>query len=431
MPDRPVLRRLLACLAVGAVALAGIGVYVGASTGPSADRATPGANLWIDDDGGTCAREATPGAYDNAAACGSAQDAYSAASCGDTVRYKAGTRYDSLTIRSGTKHCTRETRIVFRPEDDARNAVEAQSSVVVSQIDIQVKDCWCEIRDIDTFTGSTTGGEVRVDATPADSSEPPASAHVALRRIDTRTFWLPARDVEIYGGSAGGFNACDDGDGGLQDAVQIWQAGSPAQAPGDILIDGLHVHDMGATATCDDHSDAIQMLCGTNITIRNSTFARGPDEDIIGRPYKCPLEDILVENNMFGATGGSQNVVIGNGDVCSNIVIRNNSATQSINLSCSGGGSGNRHYNNIASNCIIENATSSNNVYTETSCGTRATGCTPAYVDPDHATTGDKHLAPADTCARDEGHATDFPGRDIDGDSRPSGAPDIGADELP
>ena len=411
----------------GAAALAAASFYVGASTVPSGGGETRshGANLWIDPDGGGCDREAARGEYRDAAACGSAQDAYAAASCGDVVRYRPGAGYGSLTIASGAKSCGASGRIVFAPEDDAPNTLARQSTVVIARIEIQVSDCWCEIRDIDTFSGATTGGTVEVDG----GDGPPVSADVVLRRIDTRTFWLPARDVEIHGGSAGGFNACSDGDGGLQDAVQIWQSGNPAQPPRDILIDGIYIHDMGATATCDDHSDAIQMLCGTNITIRNSRFVNGPDEDIIGRPFRCPLENIVIENNMLGTTGGYQNITIGNGDVCSNIVIRNNSAAESVNLSCSAGGSDNRHYNNIASNCIIENAASSNNVHTGTvGCGTNARHCTPTYAHANHATTADQHLAANDTCAKDHG-TPDAPKHDYDGDPRPPDNTTIGADE--
>src|SRR5215216_4702343 len=91
----------------GAAALAAASFYVGASTVPSGGGETRshGANLWIDPDGGGCDREAARGEYRDAAACGSAQDAYAAASCGDVVRYRPGAGYGSLTIASGAKSC--------------------------------------------------------------------------------------------------------------------------------------------------------------------------------------------------------------------------------------------------------------------------------------------------------------------------------------
>lgn len=56
--------------------------------GPSAppvQQAEGTANLWIDSDGGTCTRQSSPAAYSNAAACGSFNAAYVAATSGDTV----------------------------------------------------------------------------------------------------------------------------------------------------------------------------------------------------------------------------------------------------------------------------------------------------------------------------------------------------------
>jgi hypothetical protein len=49
------------------------------------------ANLWIDTNGGSCTRQGTAGAYNDAQACASFAAAYSAASSGDLVGVRAGT----------------------------------------------------------------------------------------------------------------------------------------------------------------------------------------------------------------------------------------------------------------------------------------------------------------------------------------------------
>jgi chitodextrinase len=48
-------------------------------------------NLWVDTNGGSCTRQASAGAYNDAQACASFAAAYAAAASGDTVRVRAGT----------------------------------------------------------------------------------------------------------------------------------------------------------------------------------------------------------------------------------------------------------------------------------------------------------------------------------------------------
>jgi chitodextrinase len=48
-------------------------------------------NMWVDTNGGSCARQAGAGAYNDAQACASFAAAYAAASSGDTVRVRPGT----------------------------------------------------------------------------------------------------------------------------------------------------------------------------------------------------------------------------------------------------------------------------------------------------------------------------------------------------
>lgn len=64
----------------------------------------PTANLWIDADGGACARAETAGDYAGAQACPTFDAAYEAAECGDVVRVKGG-RYDAQDIDAELKDC--------------------------------------------------------------------------------------------------------------------------------------------------------------------------------------------------------------------------------------------------------------------------------------------------------------------------------------
>jgi hypothetical protein len=74
------------------------------------------ANLWVDTNGGTCTRSATPVAYNDSVACGSFDAAWDAASAGDTIRVKAAT-YPAQIV-DGNK--TSETKIIG--EDGTRVA---------------------------------------------------------------------------------------------------------------------------------------------------------------------------------------------------------------------------------------------------------------------------------------------------------------------
>lgn len=61
------------------------------------------ANLWIDTDGGTCTRSASPATYNSATACASPSAAWTASSGGDTIIAKGGTYSSTAFSASGTK----------------------------------------------------------------------------------------------------------------------------------------------------------------------------------------------------------------------------------------------------------------------------------------------------------------------------------------
>lgn len=421
----------VAAVVVSAITLVEVAQLDIVSSGPPP--ASGSANLWIDADGGSCARQATAGAYSDAAACSSSQAAYTAAACGDTVRYRAGTSYGSLSISSGTKSCTTASYIVFRPEDDTPNAYGTASSVRVSGISLTKANCWCDIRDFDTYNDAAgtaigqTAGSVSFDA---GSGSAPQNAQIVVRRVDSRRGFIRMNDVSIIGGSFGGMDACADGDGGDQDAVNI-TSGSSVRSQ-RILIEGARFHDMVGTASCADHSDFLQALAGSFITIRGNRFSDGPDEDLIMRPYLDILSDITVENNMFGVENGagSQSIIVGaQTDSCSNITVQNNSGAESMNGVCNG--TNNVWRNNVATACAITGYTSSNNVAINSSCGTGSKNCTPTFVNANWQSSGDLHIASGDTCARNSGHASLFASLDFDGQTRPQGSSDIGADEIP
>lgn len=73
------------------------------------------ANLWVDPTGGTCTRQATAGAYNDAAACSSLGAAYTAASNQDTVIVKDGSYTASFTGSKASPSYTNQ--ITFKAEN--------------------------------------------------------------------------------------------------------------------------------------------------------------------------------------------------------------------------------------------------------------------------------------------------------------------------
>lgn len=98
------------------------------------------ANLWVDTNGGSCTRQSTPGAYNDAQACGSLAAAYNAATGGDTVMVKTGT-YGQQGSIGGSKTPV----VTFKGEDVVSvncgstqnySCFELGSNVVVDNIDV-------------------------------------------------------------------------------------------------------------------------------------------------------------------------------------------------------------------------------------------------------------------------------------------------------
>jgi hypothetical protein len=341
------------------------------------------------------------------APCRTFDRAYRVASSGGVVEVAGGT-YGSQSIGKDVSK-TSSADVLFRP---AAGAAVTLASLSISGSHVEVRDMRL-----------TSDGNV--GSSPIDTRD------VTLRNLTGRSLFLRADDVLVAGGSYGGFDGCDSG--APEDGVKLWS--DSARAADGITLDGVRIHDIRRSG-CDRHTDCIQIYGGTNHTIKNSTLTNCPTIGIIARPASSTqrLENIRIENNYFGAVlDGSEAINIGTApDRCSGIVVRYNTVVnESSSFDCvtSTGAPGSLVEGNIISVGGGNDAVFRSNVFRpgSTVLGTGAVQCAPAYR---NASAGDWRLAPTDSCARGRGNQASHPAADAEGEPRPQGTVDAGADEI-
>jgi hypothetical protein len=165
-------RRSLAAAAVAAAAVLAAGLTIVLSSGDGDGERSAGqvANLWIDGDGGSCARRDSPGAYRDAEACESLAAAYGTAASGDEVRVRSGA-YGPQEIVGDNARLTRA--VTVRPAEGEK----------VTFASLTTGGDHLTIRDIALPIGSThrrgwfnTGSDVVLQN--VDISGPEASASI-------------------------------------------------------------------------------------------------------------------------------------------------------------------------------------------------------------------------------------------------------------
>ena len=347
------------------------------------------------------------GPCSSAAPCRSFDRAYRLARPGQVVDVAAGS-YDRQTIEKDPSKAAADD-VLFRPAAGA----------TVTLGGLTVRGSHVELRDMRLVGDGSVGSD------PIDTRD------VTLRNLTGRSLFLRADDTRVIGGSYGGFNGCDSGM--PEDGVKLWSDGN--RGANGIVLDGVRIHDIRRTG-CDRHTDCIQIYSGTNHTIKNSTLVNCPTTGIIARPSSSSqkLENITIENNYFGAVlDGSEAINIGTApDRCSGMVIRHNTvASESSSFDCltASGAPGSLVEGNIIRVGSDDDAVFRFNVFRPGSArpGIGAVGCSPAFR---NASAGDWRLAASDTCARGRGNPSSHPATDAEGEQRPQGTVDAGADEI-
>jgi hypothetical protein len=339
-------------------------------------------------DGAACTRSAP---------CATLDHAYHVARPGAQVLLAGGT-YPRQDV-SGDPSKTSPQDVVFRPAPGAR----------VTLADLNVKARHLEIRNMTVNEFWTT------DVYSQD---------VTMRNIVAYGFIInSSRDVRVIGGSYG--PKVDD-----KPQVAAWPDNVE---PRNILIDGVTFHDY--TRSSDSvHTECLQFGAGDGLILRNSRFRHCDIMNVhFGHWGSTPdPRNIVVENNFFStstdAAGDETYYSLMLRGAWNNSLIRNNSATQPMIVNSYGGGAKNiRMIGNVAPGSPCDDrVTYSHNVWVGRKCGaTDKNVASLGFVDPAKF---DLHLR-ADSPAVGAGDPKSFPARDIDGQRRPMGAVDAGADE--
>ncbi len=277
-------------LAAGGVAASAIAIAVAVGGGGGAPDGT--ANLWVDSNGGTCTRQASPAPYVDAAACSSFSAAASAVSSGDTVRVVSGSYGSQSVTRTGL----------------ARDASFSNNVNFIADGSVTIAGLSVGSGSQSTYGGinfdgfHSTGGpalqwvqDVRLSNFEAnDQTYVSNSQYVKFQSYTVQPEGWPNPSSAPFA-NGWGFGIAQ-------------QTSGAAATPSDITWDGVIVRGVRATQAA-DHPDGVFMWRGggvstatqwTNFTMRNSLFY---DNECINWRYNdANPVTVTFENNFFDSS---------------------------------------------------------------------------------------------------------------------------------
>jgi chitodextrinase len=400
------------------------------------------ANLWIDTTGGTCTRQAMPGAYNDAQACGGLQAAANAASSGDLILIKDGT-YPGEQL-TGSKTLTFQGAGPGRPSFG--QILTSASNITVRHLLVQNRSyptqTVCSYWDYTLYVcgANETFDDVIVDGMDKGKAQGDSSRLGAIQ-IDSSATNFVFKNGEIKA---------------IRDNKGI-QGGADG-----MLIENNLIHDVGLTQAGQNagvHLECAAVTDGANQVWRRNTFydcsvINWVAQNFVGGPAFGP---VTLENNVFAhpmlddVNGSWQNgapcltIVGGNNgtNAVNNWVVRFNTFECGISVGTPSSADDNhsaKWYGNLGTDpgCGAPEWTMSYNVGAVCSSspgsvvvanGVNSSGSpnqAPFYVDaPNH----NFHLKAGVNAAVNVGAPT-YPAVDRDGNARPFGASvDAGAYE--
>jgi hypothetical protein len=236
-----------------------------------------------------------------AAPCKSFNRAYSVASPGQTVEV-AGGNYGGESLSASSK--SGSGRIVFRPAAGA-------SVTMTGEFRLNGQD-HVELQNMSLGGIYVTGG--------ADD--------VVFRSVDTTTLFIRvASNVSLLGGSVGG--TCDGTSGTVG-------SGSSTGRAVNILIDGVHFHDITRTcAPAGSHVECLFVQESSYVTVQNSSFTNCSVMDMFFHAIGggADPDHVVLQNNTFAATSDGYDAIIfraDSGETLNDYLVKGNTFGQSI-----------------------------------------------------------------------------------------------------
>lgn len=403
---------------------AGPGVGGAGATGPAACARPPDArpaSLFVAADG------SDSNLCTDTAPCQSFDRAYEVAQPGETVLVKAGSYPVQRVLRDAAKEAASE-RVVFI----------ADGAVTLAELETGYRNDYSNLGSKHVeFRGMNVTGAL---ATWLGSED------VVFRDMDAaRVVFTSSTNVQLIGGDIG------PNVDGVSHINTCFDVSTDFQCPGpkDIIIDGARFHDF-LISDPEPHAECI-MLWGYDtdgVTIRNSTFERCTDFDIL---VKAPSSrNIVLENNFLdepmpgdvattqcapGCPRGGNAIRIAD-EAHDGVSIIHNTMLGGLGIDPSNTNvlvRGNIGKKSPGEFFCGWPGTKDHNLWATNECSPtdiQVTSLADVVVDTDPLDgTMDLHLK-VGSPAIDSGDSTDYPPLDIDCDTRPRGPqPDIGADE--
>ena len=279
-------------------------------TPPKIPPAPPAGNLWIDTDGGSCTRQATPGDYVDAQACGSFSSALQAAQPGDAALVR----------------CTNGTSCTFPPEDlsgdrgaGANVVIAAARGYSVSFEEAAASGDHVSLDDLHhvTFQDIGFGHANTGDSSPNLRID--CTRDVTLINSTGRRFYMfeGNANVTFLGGDWGGYSSPGEEDSTMG---TTGAAGPQTTCPGDsaprpqrnIVFDGVAWHDVFYLSSCtfvnggqcaewgSAHPDCFEINGYVDgVTIQNSTFSHCGNTMLSLYTDQGQIDNVVVRNNTF------------------------------------------------------------------------------------------------------------------------------------
>jgi len=306
---RPAFALVAFALVALAVVVAGCGSGSHSRPRATEKHARADGNLWVSNLGGSCARQATPGPEVMGQECGSLNQAYEAASCGDVVDIDAGTYSAVQALNDNPSLDACSSPVVFQAAPDV-----PRSAVVFSAAGNSIDDYdgafgagkgasnWV-LRNVTVKADIALDGVhgVTIDGIDGGSFYVAGSSDITVKNSDLGPCYnlisLPAGQKNDNG--TPGPTYSPDPTIKCNDNIKI-AGGTNITFRHNVIHDFLDDNSTGAT----DHFECVFIAAGTGVTFDGNRFYHCQIYAIFLQDFAGPISGVTIENNWFSEGQG-------------------------------------------------------------------------------------------------------------------------------